>query len=173
MDKDTMPVGSGRVMDENGSVKNIADGINNDGSLNVLNLATVCDFPQLGELIASASRSANASSPQIDLRDLYHKVGTDQMMLMLAVSVIGSGNTIELDISYYNTNPATGLLNSTAGKTVSAVVSLTANGTAVYSIPVADQFWPGMLVTMNRSVGSSSWTAAAYLGYVSAKAVRQ
>jgi len=166
----------GRLVREDGTVANIGNGVNDDGSLNTLGLTVPCDSPLLGTAVTSGAHSgASQGGTVTDLRDLYHRVGTDQMLLLLNVTTIGSGNTLSLTVEYYDVDAgsATGNLSTTAAKTVTGQAEATANGITSYSIPVADQFWPGMKVTIARTAGSAAWTAGAKVGYVTVKAVRQ
>lgn len=151
----------------------IAGAVNADDTINVLGLTATCDLPLLGEVIPSASRSADYAGVVIDLRDLYHKIGADLMQLIFAVTTIGAGNTLSLQLDWYDCDITGNLSTTTAAKTVTAQAEATANGVTTYAIPVADQFWPGLRVTITRTAGSASYTGSVKLGYVTSRAVRQ
>lgn len=100
MDKDTMPVGSGRVMDEEGNVKNFAGSINSNGSLN----ATIKDVNvpvSTYEMLASGTvnSGSSATSQAFPCGDLNTK----------AIEVYAAGNSgatlsINLQVSFDNVN---------------------------------------------------------------------
>lgn len=155
------------------AVEALADSIDSSGvGLITTVSATIPDLVEAVPLTAKTAGQASHVGPKIDLRDLYRNAGADQMVLILVVTASDGATTINCTLDWFDTD-ANGVMSATAARQDTAKAAVTNTGTNFYVIPIQDQFWAGLTVTMVRSAGAAAWTAGVTLGYVKPVAVRQ
>lgn len=143
----------------------------NDGELLVVENSEryIVGYRQVCSPVAIwAAATTPLVSSAIAVVDWLAELGTDKRNLILNL-VVGSGNTIQGTIDYYLDAAMATLIKNVAP---TEWKDQAADAVLAYAIPVADQIFPYMKITLTRSAGSSNIGASTvYACYNTVEAV--